>query len=512
MTRPAWQPREALTSAEVAFEERRRRTGLIAAPIVFLLLLLLPLSGLGREAHRLAAILGGVMVLWITEAIPLPVAGLLGCALAVFFGVDAPREVLSPFADHLVFLLIGGFILAEGIFVHGLNRRFAFGVLALPGVGARPSRVLLAYATTTALISAWISNTATTALMLPIGLSLIATLYPKGAARETPAGRHFASSLMLATAFAASLGGLATPIGTPTNLIGMGYLEEQLHHRVEFFTWMALAVPVVVLTTAAMLFQLRRGRPTEGADVERGRQFIQDELDSLGPLGGGERNVLIVFLVTVLLWTLPGLAAIVGGSAPGSLSDQLSRRLPEGMVALFGASLLFFLPTSLSERRPTLTWSDASRIDWGTVLLLGSGMALGRLCDKTGLARAFGELLAAHLPNGASLLMLAASTLAAVLISETTSNMAAVTMLVPLVISISQGAHVDPTLPAIGATMGGSLGFMLPVSTAPNAMVYGSGHVPITRMIRQGLLLDLAGTFIVIVVLSVLGPFVLHQH
>lgn len=306
MTQPTWHPREALTPAEVAFEERRRHTGLVAAPIVFLLLLWLPMPGLTVEARRLAAILGGVMVLWITEAIPLPVAGLLGCALAVFLGVDTAREVLAPFSDHLVFLLIGGFILAEAIFAHGLNRRFAFGVLSLPGVGARPSRVLLAYATTTAVISAWISNTATTALMLPIGMSLIATLYPEEKGGGGPAGRHFASSLMLSTAFAASLGGLATPIGTPTNLIGMGYLEEQLHHRVEFFTWMSLGVPVVILMMAAMLLQLRRGRPPETADVERGRHFIQEELDALGPLTTGEKNVLIVFLITVILWTLPG--------------------------------------------------------------------------------------------------------------------------------------------------------------------------------------------------------------
>jgi len=179
-------------------------------------------------------------------------------------------------------------------------------------------------------------------------------------------------------------------------------------------------------------------------------------------------------------------------------------------VALLGASTLFILPLSTTDPRPTLAWSDAAKIDWGTVLLLGTGMALGRLTDRSGLAEAIGSGLASGLPNGSSLALLVAATFAAVLISETTSNMASVTMLVPLVIPIAQGAGVDPLLPALGATIGGSLGFMLPVSTPPNALVYGSGYVPIAKMVRYGVFLDIMGVIVVVAVLHFLGPIVLR--
>lgn len=498
--------REALTPAELAFENQRRRIGLIVAPLLFLLLWLLPLPGLSEQAHHFAAILAMTVTLWITEAVPLPVSGVLGVALTVILGVESSREALSPFADHLVFLLIGGFIMAEAIFVHGLNRRLAFAVLSLPWVGARPTRVLVAYAAVTAFISMWVSNTATTALMLPIGLSLLGFLYTKRHENSRLPDRNFATALMLVTAFAASLGGLGTPIGTPTNLIGMGFLEEQIGRRISFFQWMALAMPILVILLGVTLANLVRSCPAGIEEIHGGRGFILTEKARLGPLSGGERNVLLVFGLAIFLWTLPGFVGLAGFR---ELSTTLAARFPEGIVALFCASILFFLPMDLSERKPTLIWSHAARIDWGTVLLLGSGIALGRLAERTGLSREIGEAMAGHIPHGSLFLMLLISTLAAVLISETTSNMAAVTMLVPLVISISNAAGVDPVLPALGATMGGSLGFMLPVSTPPNALVYGSGYVPIARMIRHGLWLDVAGVIVVVGVLYFLGPLVM---
>ncbi|HEX7878541.1 MAG TPA: DASS family sodium-coupled anion symporter [Candidatus Eisenbacteria bacterium] len=498
--------REALTPAELAFEQRRRRFGLGLAPLVFLLLWLLPFPGLTPEAHRFAAILAFTVILWVTEAVPLPVSGILGVALSVILGVEPAREALAPFADHLVFLLIGGFIMAEAIFVHGLNRRFAFGVLSLPWVGARPARVLVAYAAVTAFISMWVSNTASTALMLPIGLSLLEFLYTRRGAASPLPDRNYATGLMLVTAFAASLGGLGTPIGTPTNLIGMGFLEEQIHRRVSFFEWVLLALPILVILMAVTLVNLNRSCPAGLEEVHGGRRFILTEKGRLGPLSGGERNVLAVFALAIFLWTLPGFVGLAGFEG---LSTKLSGRFPEGIVALLCASLLFFLPTDLVHRKPTLQWNQAARIDWGTVLLLGSGIALGRMAERTGLSREIGQAMAAHIPQGSLLVMLLVSTLAAVLISETTSNMASVTMLVPLVISVSQGAGVDPVLPALGATMGGSLGFMLPVSTPPNALVYGSGYVPIARMVKHGLVLDVAGVIVVVGVLYFLGPLVI---
>jgi sodium-dependent dicarboxylate transporter 2/3/5 len=345
--------------------------------------------------------------------------------------------------------------------------------------------------------------------MLPIGLSLLSFLYkPRG--EGTVPRRDFATALMLVTSFAASLGGLGTPVGTPTNLIGMGFLKEQLGLDVGFFQWAALAMPILILLLVWTVWTLSRGAPAGLKEIPGGQEFIEDERRSLGPLSIGEKNVLTVFAVTILLWILPGAMSLTSAFGSGAAGQVIGDRLPEGMVALLGAAALFILPTFSKDRRATLSWRDVERIDWGTVILLGSGMALGRLSDRTGLARAVGEALASALPTGSVFPILLASTVTAVLVSETTSNMASVTMLVPLVISISRGAGVDPVLPALGATLGGSLGFMLPVSTPPNALVYGSGYVPIPKMIRHGVLLDVMGVVVVVAVLSILGPVVLR--
>jgi solute carrier family 13 (sodium-dependent dicarboxylate transporter), member 2/3/5 len=223
----------------------RRLIGAVLAPAVFVSLLALPIPGLSLEAHRLAAVLAAVVVLWVTEALPLPVTALLGASACVVLQVAPAKEVFAPFADPLMFLFIGSFILARGIFLHGLDRRVAYAVLSLPWVGARPGRILLAFGAATALISAWISNTATTAMMFGIGLSILAALRAPGA--DVAIDPRYSTALMLMTSFAASIGGLATPVGTPPNLIGLGFIRSQLGVDIGFFRWMLIGVPIVVV-------------------------------------------------------------------------------------------------------------------------------------------------------------------------------------------------------------------------------------------------------------------------
>src|SRR5215210_1501515 len=222
----------------------RQRIGAVLAPSVFLLLLLLPLGGLRITKHQMAAILAAVVVLWVTEALPLPVTALLGASMCVVLGVAPGREVFAPFADPLMFLFIGAFILSRAIFLHGLDRRVAYAVLSLPWVGARPSRILLAFGAVTAMISGWISNTATTAMMFGIGLSILTALRGDGRTAIAPA---YATALMLMTSFAASIGGLATPVGTPPNVIGLGFIRAELGVGIPFFSWMLIGVPVVLV-------------------------------------------------------------------------------------------------------------------------------------------------------------------------------------------------------------------------------------------------------------------------
>jgi sodium-dependent dicarboxylate transporter 2/3/5 len=477
----------------------RRHVGAVLAPAVFVLLLALPMPGLSGAAHRLAAVLGAVVVLWVTEALPLAVTALLGTSVSVVLGVAPAKDVFAPFADPLMFLFIGAFILARAIFLHGLDRRLAYAVLSLPWVGARPGRIMLAFGAVTALISGWISNTATTAMMFGIALSILTALRSAGGGMIDP---RYSSALMLMTSFAASVGGLATPVGTPPNVIGIGFIRSQLGIEVPFFSWMLVGVPIVLVLFAFLFLYLNWVAPAAVRELPAGADLIRQQRESLGPWTRGQRSVAIAFAITVVLWILPGLIAMVVGEK-SALYVALTRSVPEGVAALFGAMLLFILP---GTGGPAITWEEAVQIDWGVVLLYGGGFALGVLSFQTGLAEAMGRGLTGLLPIQGSLGLLVASVVAAVILSETTSNTAAANMVVPVVISVARAAGLDPFEPALGATLAASLGFMLPVSTPCNAIVYGSGLIPLGQMMRHGLALDLAGILVIVALVRALAP------
>jgi solute carrier family 13 (sodium-dependent dicarboxylate transporter), member 2/3/5 len=479
----------------------RRTVGAFLAPAVFLGLLALPLPGLSPEAHRLAAVMGAVVVLWVTEALPLPVTALLGACACVVLEVAPARDVFAPFADPLMFLFIGAFILARGIFLHGLDRRVAYAVLSLPWVGARPARIMVAFGASTALISAWISNTATTAMMFGIGLSILSALRSRAPGAIDP---RYATALMLMTSFAASVGGLATPVGTPPNLIGIGFIRSQLGVEVTFFQWMLIGISVMTVLFAFLAIYLNLVGPSGVGTLPAGAELIRQEREQLGAWSAGQRSVAIASVVTVTLWVLPGVAALIWGEG-SPLYLALSRRIPEGVAALVGASLLFVLP---GKDGPAITWREATEIDWGVVLLYGGGFALGVLSFKTGLAEGLGRGLTGLLPAHGSLGLLVASVLLAAILSETTSNTASANMVVPVVIAIGRASGLDPLEAALGATFGSSLGFMLPVSTPCNAIVYGSGYIPLGRMIRWGLALDIVGVVVIIAMIRLLSPLV----
>jgi len=478
----------------------RRALGFVLAPCVFAGLWLAPLE-LAAPAHRLAAILGAVVVLWISEALPMAMTAFLGVALAVVFGVAPAAEAFAPFADPLIFVFIGTFMIARAIFVHGLDRRFAFAILALPGVGARPGRVLAAYALVGCLISMWISNTATVAMLYPIGLALLRVLERGGAQPG------WAAALLLAASFSASVGGLATPVGTPPNLIGLGFIRRELAVDVPFFSWMVLGVPISLVLLGVALLGLRREAGAAAAAPGLAHELATVR-SGLGPWTRGQANALVAFAVTVALWVLPGVVALVAGQEH-PWYRALQGAVPEGVAALLGAVLLFVLPTNLRRLEFTLSWDEAARIEWWIVFLYGGGIALGTLAFRTGLAEAMGRGLTATLGVHSGLGLLLLATALATLLSETTSNTASANMVVPVVIAVARAAGADPLLPAIGATLGASLGFMLPVSTPCNAIVYGSGRVPLATMVRRGLLLDVAGVAVVVAVVATLGPLVL---
>jgi sodium-dependent dicarboxylate transporter 2/3/5 len=491
--------RQADTNEQVV-ELWRRRIGFVLAPLAFAALWCAPLA-LPEPAHRLAAILGAVVVLWMSEAIPMTMTALLGVALAVLLGVAPASEAFAPFADPIMFLFIGSFMLARAIFFHRLDRRFALTLLTLPGVGPRPGRLLAALALATCVLSMWISNTATVAMMLPIGLSLLHVLESE---RPAPA---YAAALLFSISLASAFGGLATPVGTPPNLIGLGLIRREAGVDIPFFGWMTIGAPTGLLLlgiTVAWLARRAERLPAAVALTQR----LHEERAALGPWSRGQRNTALAFAVTVALWVLPGVVAL-GWGTDHPAYRALQGAVPESVAALLGASLLFVLPVDLDRLEFTLPWDEAARIDWWIVILYGGGIALGTLAFQTGLAEAMGRGLTGLLGVRGSFPLLAFSTALATVLSETTSNTASANMVVPVVIAVARSAGLDAVLPAVGATMGASLGFMLPVSTPCNAMVYASGRISLPTMVRYGIVLDVVGIVVVVTLVWLFGPLTL---
>jgi solute carrier family 13 (sodium-dependent dicarboxylate transporter), member 2/3/5 len=285
-------------------------------------------------------------------------------------------------------------------------------------------------------------------------------------------------------------------------VIGLGFIRSQLGVEISFFQWMLIGVPIVLLLFSFLYAFLNTVAPAGVQELPTGAELIRGEREALGPWTRGQRSVTIAFGVTVALWVIPGLVAIVAGEQ-SRVYQTLSQRLPEGVAALLGAMLLFVLR---GDKGPAISWKEAVQIDWGVVLLYGGGFALGVLSFQTGLAEAIGRGVTGLLPIEGSSGLLVVSVVVAVLLSETTSNTASANMIVPVVISVARAARLDPLEPALGATLAASLGFMLPVSTPCNAIVYGSGLIPLGRMIRYGLALDLAGIVVVVALVKLLIP------
>ncbi len=477
----------------------RQRVGLYAAPILAFLVYLTPFPSLPPSAHILSAILVWVVVSWATEAIPLPVTALLGAALCIATGLGSVKAVLATFAHPIIFLFIGSFLLAEAFVVHGLDRRFAVWLLSRKCLHARPVATFGAMGLATAFLSMWISNTASVAIMVPIALGLLSTI--RGSRED--AGPHEPGVLLL-LAYGSAAGGLATMIGTPPNLIGVGLLSQQAGISISFFDWMAIGLPlacVLWVGIAAVLFWLH---PLPQAFPDLGRH-----LQKLGHLQErwtpGQRNTCLALLLAIGCWIGPGVLGIVVGR-DSDLVTFINARLPKEMVPIFAAGLLFLLPVNFKTGEFTLTWSQATTINWGTILLFGGGLTFGHLMVQTHLAGIIGENLVALFGSNTVWALTAVAIGTALVITEVVSNTASTSMLVPVVISIATEAGVSPVPPTMGICLGASLAFMMPVATAPNAIVYGTGFIPLPTMLKAGVFLNLMGAMLVWLTLRLLCP------
>ncbi|GAB5517933.1 MAG: DASS family sodium-coupled anion symporter [Rhodothermales bacterium] len=467
---------------------------LASGPLAALVLLVLPTpEGLDEAAWRTVAVAAWMALWWVTEAIPIAATALLPMALFPLLEILPIRATTAPYANPLVFLFLGGFILAAALERWNLHRRIA--LVVIRAMGTEPKRIVAGFMLAAALLSMWVSNTATAMMMLPIGLSVIElTKQDDGTAVQSP----FAIALLLGLAYGCSIGGMATLIGTPTNAFLVGFLDETYGYEIAFADWMMLGLPLTLiglLVAFALLTTVLF--PVKVAAIPGGRAFIHDELRKLGPMRAPERRVALVFGTVALLWILrPQLSPFVPG-----LSDT--------GIGMIGAVLLFIVPSGSADRKTALlTWRHAERIPWGVLLLFGGGLSLAAAISGTGLALWIGEQLTLF-ANWPPLALMLLVVLVIVFLTELTSNVATVAAFVPILASIAVGIGENPLVLLVPATLAASAAFMLPVATPPNAIVYGSGALTIPQMARAGLVLNVAFILLTTLIAYLLMPIML---
>ena len=485
------------------FDRKRHIVGAIAGPLIALLIWFLPIAGLNGSQHALLAIMAFVAIWWITEPVPIPVTSLLGPTLCVLLGVAPMKTAFASFANPMIFLFMGGFLIAQGMMVNGLDKRIAYGIMSMRWVGDSPRRIFLAIGLACMMCSGWISNTATAAMMFPIALGLLQAIKEMLAANGKTIdlkNYKYATGLMLMTAYACSIGGVLTPIGTPPNIIMIGFLEEMAPQasQVTFFEWMIWGAVAMVLYFAVAYIVLWKMFPADVKHIDGASAFIQSHAKQLGPWTRAQKNTLIAFLVAVVLWVTPGILSIIFGET-SDVVNTYNTYIPEELAAIIGGLLLFFLPVDIKKGEMTMRWKDGVEgIDWGTLLLFGGGLAMGSLMYSTGLSEWVGNglkvILGGH-PN--EWLFVGLFCIMALLLSELTSHTAATNLLAPIAIGTALSLGFSPIPVAIGIALSSSLGFMMPVSTPPNAIVYASGYIPLPKMIKSGVIIDLIGILLI---------------
>lgn len=486
--------------------ELRKKIGFFLGPFLFLLLYFLPILSQNPKAHTLLSIFSLVVVWWVSECLPIPITSLLIPVFLVIFGLSGAEEAFAPFANPIIMLFMGSFIIARAMSLHGLDQKLAHTILSHHSIAGKRGRILFALGLTSALISLWVSNTATTAMMYPIALGILTSSRKKG--NDAPLSGTFAISLLLTAAYASSLGGIGTPIGSPPNLIAISMLDKLASIRFTFFQWMATSfLAFLPMFLILYLFMKKKAKKDLSDSLDPRPDFPPPKAQGKG-LTKGQKNVLYVFSLAVFLWILPGVVSLTSGSqSPVFL--WLQKHIPESVVAVFAASLLFLLPVNSKRGEFTLTLKEGLKIDWGTLLLFGGGLSLGVQLFQTGLADAIGKFflsLGGEKPSLALITLL--SITFSVVLTEVASNTATASMVIPVIIAVCQAASLSVLPPVLGSAIGCSFAFMLPISTPPNAIVYGSGLIPLSKMVKYGFWLDFIGIFVIWLSIWGLAPLV----
>jgi solute carrier family 13 (sodium-dependent dicarboxylate transporter), member 2/3/5 len=473
----------------------RQMIGLGLGPLLFLAMLFLPTpAGMTPAAQRMAAVALLMATWWMCESIPIPATSLLPIALFPLLGITSTQKATAPYANHLIFLFMGGFIIALAMQRWNLHRRIAMNIIK--AVGFSPGRLIFGFMVATAALSAFVSNTATAVMMMPIGLAIINHVTEEGKKEGldkqidfSPEKFAFGLNLMLGIAYAASIGGVATLIGTPPNTVLAGYLQKTYGYEITFARWLMVGVPLVlVMLPLCWLWLTRVANPMQLKKVPGGRDLINAELKAMGSMQAGERWTAAVFALTALAW--------IFRKQLGFLFPE-PKLVTDAAIGMTGALLLFLIPVNMRKNQFVMDWHWAAKMPWGVLILFGGGLAMADGFKETGLAEWIGGQVSL-LQSAPVLVLVIAVTTLIIFLTELTSNTATAAMVMPILAAVAIGLGQNPLLLVIPAAIAASCAFMLPVATPPNAIVFGSGYVTIPQMVKSGFGLNIIGIILTV--------------
>ncbi|MBT3905637.1 MAG: DASS family sodium-coupled anion symporter [Rhodospirillaceae bacterium] len=471
----------------------KRLIALIAGPAFAVLLLFLPApEGMKPEAWRLVALAVWMIVWWLGEAVPIPATALLPIPMMPLLGIAKMKPVAANYGHTLIFLFLGGFLLAAAMQRWGLHKRIALRIVTF--VGTSPGGIIVGFMAATAFLSMWISNTATTIMMFAVGLSVIEFIAQKAPDRLMV--RNFGVALMLGIAYSASIGGVGTLIGTPPNALLASFLQSNYNIQIDFFTWMKLGVPVVlVMLPIAWLLLTRVIFPVRDLNIGDASGVIRDELASLGSMSKGEKAVAIVFACAAFGWIFRK-----------QLASWTGLPINDTAIAMLAATVLFAWPISREKGYFALDWEAARNVPWGVLLLFGGGLALAGGFKGTGLAEWIGSGVSGFDVSTWALVFIV--TVAIVYLTEITSNTASTATFLPILGAVAVGLGLDPRMLAIPVALGASMAFMMPVATPPNAIVFSYEDMHLGDMVRAGFWLNIVAILVSFAAMYFLAPIV----
>ena len=433
-------------------------------------------------AIKVLVVAGLMITWWVTDALPMPVVALLPLILFPLLKVSSMEEAASPYANPVIFLFMGGFMLGLAIEKWNLHRRIALNIIRLTGTSG--DRIVLGFILATGLLSMWLSNTATTMMMFPIALSVIHVMKENNKGEGNVA--NFSLTIMLAIAYASNIGGIATIIGTPPNVAYVAYIEKKYAFNVDFFKWMLICTPLAVLLLISLYWVMVKWLfPNRIVSNIATRQLIRDEISELGPISINEKRVLVIFICTAFLWITKDFIN----------SSQSIFRLNDSIIALLGAFALFICPAKGERNDAILEWNDTKKMAWGILLLFGGGISLANGLENAGLMQQLGQWLSQFAGN--EFILILVITIVTMFLSEVMSNVAQVIVFAPVVSSMADAIGINPLLLGIPMTLAASCAGMMPMGTPPNAIVFASGHIKLKQMTKAGFVMNIVAVILI---------------